>query len=189
MRRPTFKLHAAFVLFGFALFSGCAPSNPDNSNDINAGQPLTVNSNIPLKSASISNQTPTDISKTPQFQSTPKSAPDNSVSQSTLIITDIKNAPIEYQLTYLDTEKLPRGDDIKAARIRFLLKTLAQKTGDTEQHIADRTGQSVSILKKDYGKEATNLKFLEEAHSYFASRGPKTNFDDLSILLVMAMSQ
>lgn len=112
-----------------------------------------------------------------------------SLFQSDLIIADIKSAPIEYQLAYLDSGHLPRGTDLNAARIRYLLKSLAEKTGDSVQHIADRTCGATEMLKRDYGRELTRQRFLEEANNYFNTGGPQTNYDSLSGLLVAGMGK
>lgn len=109
--------------------------------------------------------------------------------QSDLIITEIKSAPIEYQLTYLDSGNLPRGTDLNAARIRYLLRTLSGKTGDTEQHIADSTSAATETLKHDYGREVTRQRFLEEANNYCKAGMPKTSYDSLLPLLVADMGK
>jgi hypothetical protein len=109
-----------------------------------------------------------------------------SLSESDLIITDIKAAPIEYQLAYLDSGHLPRGTDVNAARIRYLLKTLAGKTGDSAQHIGERTYATTASLKREYGREITHQRFLEEANNY---NGPKMNYDSLSALLVAELGK
>jgi hypothetical protein len=113
-----------------------------------------------------------------------------SLSQSDLIITKIKSAPIEYQLAYLDNGQLPRGTDVNAARIRYLLKSLSEKTGDSNQHIADRTSAATDTLKRDFGREVTRQRFLEEANGYYydASK-PQINYDSLAALLITTMGK
>jgi hypothetical protein len=111
-----------------------------------------------------------------------------SLSQSDLIITEIKSAPIEYLLAYLDNGQLPRGTDRSAARIRYLLKSLAEKTGDSYQHIADKTSDATETLKRDYGREVSRQRFLEEANNYLA--GPhQANYDSASALLIVEMGK
>ena len=112
-----------------------------------------------------------------------------SLSQSDLIITEIKSAPIEYQLAYLDTGQLPRGTDRNAARIRYLLKSLAEKTGDSYQHIAEKTSEATETLKRDYGREGTRQRFLEEANNYYKAGGHQANYDSVSALLIVGMGQ
>ena len=112
-----------------------------------------------------------------------------SLSQSDLIITEIKSAPIEYQLAYLDNGQLPRGRDVNAARIRYLLKSLSEKTGDSNQHIADRTSAATDTLKRDFGREVTRQRFLEEANEYYDSSRPQINYDSLAALLITAMGK
>lgn len=119
----------------------------------------------------------------------PRPQTSESLSQSDLIITDIKAAPIEYQLAFLDSGHLPRGTDINAARIRYLLKELSEKTGDAPAQISDRTTRCTTVLKQDYGKAVTNQKFLEEANNYYKAGGPKMNYEALSTLLVMQMGK
>lgn len=109
--------------------------------------------------------------------------------ESDLIITEIKSAPLEYRLAYLDTGTLPRGNDLNAARIRYLLKFLAEKTGDSNQHIADKTSEATETLKRDYGREVTRQQFLEEANNYFKAGGQKANYDSVSALLIARMGQ
>ena len=111
------------------------------------------------------------------------------LSQSDLIITEIKSAPIEYQLAYLDTGQLPRGTDRNAARIRYLLKSLAEKTGDSYQHIADKTSEATETLKRDYGREVTRQRFLEETNNYYKAGGHQANYDSVSALLIVEMGQ
>ena len=113
-----------------------------------------------------------------------------SLSQSDLIITEIKSAPIEYQLAYMDNGQLPRGTDVNAARIRYLLKSLSEKTGDSNQHIADRTSAATDTLKRDFGREVTRQRFLEEANGYYydASK-PQINYDSLAALLITTMGK
>ena len=112
-----------------------------------------------------------------------------SLSQSDLIITKIKSAPIEYQLAYLDNGQLPRGTDVNAARIRYLLKSLSEKTGDSNQHIADRTSAATDTLKRDFGREVTRQRFLEEANQYYEASRPQINYDSLAALLITAMGK
>jgi len=57
---------------------------------------------------------------------------------------------------------LDRSGSSGAGRIERLLRTVAQRTGDSEAHIADRTARSTLVLKQDYGKEVTNERFLGE---------------------------
>jgi hypothetical protein len=112
-----------------------------------------------------------------------------SLSQSDLILTKIKTAPIEYQLAYVDTGQLPRGTDQNAARIRYLLKSLADKTGDSYQHIADKTSEATETLKRDYGREVTRQRFLEEANDYYKAGGHQVNYDSVSALLIVGMGK
>ena len=112
-----------------------------------------------------------------------------SLFESDLIITEIKSAPIEYRLAYLDTGVLPRGTDLNAARIRYLLKSLAEKTGDSYQHIADKTSDATETLKRDYGREVTRQRFLEEANNYYKAGGHQANYDSVSVLLIVGMGQ
>jgi hypothetical protein len=112
-----------------------------------------------------------------------------SLFESDLIITEIKSAPIEYGLAYLDTGHLPRGTDLDAARIRYLLKSLAEKTGDSYQHIADKTSDATETLKRDYGREVTRQRFLEEANNYYKAGGPQANYDSISALIIVGMGQ
>ena len=112
-----------------------------------------------------------------------------SLFESDLIITEIKSAPIEYRLAYLDTGQLPRGTDLNAARIRYLLKSLAEKTGDSYQHIADKTSNATETLKRDYGREVTRQRFLEEANNYYKAGGHQANYDSISALLIVGMGQ
>jgi hypothetical protein len=112
-----------------------------------------------------------------------------SLARSDLIVTDIQNAPPEYQLVYLDSGHFPRGNDVNALRIRYLLKELSEHTGDSPVAIADRTQRTTSVLRTEYGREVTNQRFLEEAKSYFDANGPKTNFNDLATLLALTMGR
>lgn len=112
-----------------------------------------------------------------------------SLSQSDLIINEIKSAPIEYQLAYLDTGHLPRGTDLNAARIRYLLKSLSEKTGDSDQHIAVVTSAATETLKRDYGREVTRQRFLEEANNYCEAGGPQINYDSLSALMIPVLGK
>lgn len=112
-----------------------------------------------------------------------------SLSQSHLIFTEIKSAPIEYQLAYLDTGQLPRGTDRNAARIRYLLKSLAEKTGDSYQHIADKTSEATETLKRDYGRDVSRQRFLEEANNYYIAGAHQVNYDSVSALLIVAMGK
>jgi hypothetical protein len=112
-----------------------------------------------------------------------------SLFESDLIITEIKSAPIEYQLAYLDTGLLPRGTDLNAARIRYLLKSLAEKTGESYQHIADKTSDATETLKRDYGREVTRQRFLEEANNYYKAGGHQANYDSVSALVIVGMGQ
>lgn len=108
-----------------------------------------------------------------------------SLAQSDLVVTDIRTAPVEYQLAYSDSSNLPRGNDADAARIRYFLNILTQKTGDSEKVIADMTARCTRLLKKDYGKVVSNQRFLEDADDYFAAGGKKVKFEELGSLLVM----
>ena len=121
--------------------------------------------------------------------SSPRPLTPDELAKSDLIITEIKTAPVEYQLLYLDSGQLPRGTDVNAGRIRFLLKNLSQKTGDSPQQIADRTSTATSVLKEKYGKAVTHQRFLEEANDYFDAGGPKTNYNDLATLLTIIMGK
>jgi hypothetical protein len=113
----------------------------------------------------------------------------SSLSQSDLIITEIKSAPIEYRLAYLDNGQLPRGRDVNAARIRYLLKSLSAKTGDSIQYIADRTSAATDTLRRDFGREVTRQRFLEEANEYCDANRAQINYDSVAALLVTAMGK
>jgi len=111
-----------------------------------------------------------------------------SLSQSDVIIAGIKSAPIEYQIAYLDNGQFPRGNDANAARIRYLLKSLSEKTGDSNQHIADQTSAATDKLKRDFGREVTRQRFLEEANEYYEARRP-ISYDSLAALLIPAIGK
>ncbi len=111
------------------------------------------------------------------------------LARSDLIVTDIANAPPEYQLAYLDQNQLPRGDDVHSARIRYLLKMVSEKTGEPQKQIADRTSRSTTLLKQDYGRAVSNEQFLENAKAYYDAGGPKTSYNDLSTLLLMQLAK
>ena len=111
------------------------------------------------------------------------------LADSDLIITDIEKAPVEYQLAYLDSGHLPRGNDVNAARIRYLLKLISERAGGSQKQIADRTSRSTSLLKQDYGRAVSNQQFLEQAKAYFDAGGQKMSYDDLSTLLVMQLAK
>lgn len=111
------------------------------------------------------------------------------ISKSDLIVTEIESAPVEYKLAYLDNGHLPRGTDVHAARIRYLLLEVSNKTGDTPASIADQTTKVRSVLRESYGRDVTHERFLEEAKEYFAAGGPKLSYKDLSMLLTMGMSK
>lgn len=96
---------------------------------------------------------------------------------------------IEYKLAYLDSlkdGKLLRDDDVRINRIRYLLENIAQKSGDSKEHIADRTAQVTTFLHEKYGKDVTNAEFLEQANSFYTT-APKTSYDNASNLLVITL--
>lgn len=115
--------------------------------------------------------------------------PDNPLARSDLYVADLKNAPIEYKLNFLDTGEPMRGNDVNAARIRYLLGFVSQRTGDNKGHIADQTARCTVVLKQKYGKSVTNLRFLEEVNSYFLAGGPKDNYSDLSVMMVITLGK
>jgi hypothetical protein len=120
---------------------------------------------------------------------TPEPETDNALARSDLYIEDIKSAPVEYQLAFLDAGEPVRGTDIHATRIRYLLGLISQKTGDGKDHIADQTHRCTVVLKQNYGKAVTNLQFLEEMNNYFLAGGPKGKYDELSLMLVMTLGK
>lgn len=108
----------------------------------------------------------------------------SNLAESDLVITDIKKAPIEYQLAYLDSGHLPRGNDISATRIRYLLSTISDTTGDSMREIADRTVGCTDVIRRKYGREVKNEEFLEEAKE-FVLTAPKTKYSDAASFLVL----
>jgi hypothetical protein len=116
------------------------------------------------------------------------SAPQTSqdLARSDALVTNLKSAPPEYQLLYLDSGHLPRGNDPAAARIRALLREVSGRTKDDERHIADRTSRAVTVLNQD-GIPITNEEFLGEAKAYFTANGPQITFDDLSSTLALGL--
>ena len=104
-------------------------------------------------------------------------------------VTDVETAPPEYQLAYIDAGALPRGNDVNAARIRYLLKSLSTVTGETPQGIADRTRGCTATLKRDYGKPISNQRFLEEANEYFKSGRPQTDYNSVSTMLIAGLGR
>ena len=92
------------------------------------------------------------------------------LAKSDRIVTDIKNAPIEYQLAFLDSGHFPKGNDINAARIRYLLKAISAKTRDSAETIGDTAQRANAVLKADYGRIVTIQSFLEQANHVYDSR-------------------
>lgn len=84
------------------------------------------------------------------------------LANSDAVITEIQKAPVEYQLAYLDSGRLPRGNNVNAARIRFLLKSVSEKTSDSRQAVADRTSAAVALSKKNMGKRLLTRRFLKK---------------------------
>lgn len=121
---------------------------------------------------------------TTSSQSTPEAVP-----QSDLFITDIKSAPIEYTVVFLDTGQFPRGNDIKAARIRFLLKAIGAKTGDSSKTIADTASRATDVIKADYGRIVTIQNFLEQAYQYYETGAPRESITALAPILVTLLGR
>lgn len=124
-------------------------------------------------------------------ESTPKTGGKTSdeLVKSDLIITDIENAPLEYRIVFLDSGHFPRGNDVGAARIRYLLKSISEKTGDSSKTIADTASRASQLLKKDYGKNVTIQAFLEQANRAFESGTPKASITEVAPILVQLMSR
>lgn len=117
--------------------------------------------------------------------------PDNPLAHSDLYLTttEIKNGPLEYKLAFLDGSEPIKGNDINAARIRYLLNNIARSSGDGPGQIADQTARATVVLKSRYGKAVTNRQFLEEANDYYSGGGPKEKYYKVSVMLIMAMGR
>ena len=124
-------------------------------------------------------------------ESTPKAGGKTSeeLANSVLIITDIENAPIEYGIVFLDSGHLPRGNDINAARIRFLLKAIGEKSGDSSKMIADTASRATGVIKSQYGRNVTIQKFLEQAYQVLESGGKRDSITALAPILIMLMGR
>lgn len=159
------KLHPlAVLLFAGLMTASCAPA-PTSTPSI----------------ADVSSPTPT-TSPTPYGFWPAKSPRATETAQPKSTTPEPTAEPFAQQLATLDNSG-------SAEKIRALLKKLARETGDSQGDIADRTARCTLVLKQDYGKVVTNQRFLEEAQAYFDGRGPKTNYRDLSGMLVIGLSK
>ena len=104
-------------------------------------------------------------------------------------VTDLVNAPVEYGIACLDSGEIPKGNDINAARIRFLLKAISEKSGDSSQTIADQASRATQVLKKNFGKVVTIRAFLEQVHDYFETGAPKGRVAEITPILIGLMSR
>lgn len=103
--------------------------------------------------------------------------------------TDPRNKPPEKQLAYLDGGLSAMNDDTKVARYRYLLENISNKTGDSKASISDLTYRSTAALASDYGKKITNLEFLEQANIFLDRSSVKSNYKDLSTMLIITMGK
>lgn len=107
--------------------------------------------------------------------------------------TDIKNRPVEEQLVFLDTNKLPKPDDVKVKQISELLNYLTKNTTSSRREIGDITTGTVDIIKNKYSKTYTHQQILEGGKRIIDTipsdkRSKKESFKDVAALLVIESS-
>lgn len=170
---------ASFLLVLFIIFiylrsqeTIATPSQYDSATPLTSPAPSTID----RASGNVPPSAPLPVE--PRTNAQPRYDPSNPA----------KN-PVEYQLAYLDSNGYVAADDPKIRRILSLLESISKKTGDTKEHIADRTGRATSVALQKYGKVITNLQFLEEAKTLVQQSSVKMNYDDASALLLLQMVQ
>lgn len=114
-------------------------------------------------------------------------------SENTNISSDIRNRPVEEQIVYLDTNKLPKSDDTSVKRAAYLLDYLAENTTSSRKEIGDITTGTVEIIKNRYGKEYKHIDILEGGKRVVDAiptnkRGKKEDFKSVANLIVIEAS-
>ena len=90
------------------------------------------------------------------------------------------NKSLEYKIAYIDSVKSDsslKDDDARINRIRYLLESISQQTGDTKEHIGDVTVGATKTIHDQYGKDISNAEFLEQARDFVENMPKKTKLD------------
>jgi|SRR2546423_8890154 len=100
-----------------------------------------------------------------------------------------KDKPVEYKLAFIDSLKEPgylHDDDVRINRIRFLLNSISERTGDSKETIADWTVRSTQVLHNEYGRDVKNVEFLEQCKNFLdADPKIKLKFEQIATMITM----
>jgi hypothetical protein len=93
---------------------------------------------------------------------------------------------IEHQAAIANANHWVDKDDITVKRMRFLLTSLEEKTGEPQMHILDMVAMTRKLLREHYGKEVSYLDLMEMANKSDALASKAVKLQEyLSLYLVM----
>ena|SRR5438105_15008370 len=151
---------ALISILWLAVSTGCSTNSGNSSNDISPFKP-SQNNVSPFRSSANENSPFKSSSPTPE------------------------QPALEYMLATIDEGYKVTDDNIKVKRLRYLLKALADRTGETQYDIANHTAQATSHAREDYGKDIKNLEIMEKAYSFYKETGSKEQYNYVLAAIVI----
>lgn len=97
-------------------------------------------------------------------------------------VTD--NSPPEVQLVFIDTNRNPVPDrlvDVYAG----LLDTLEARCVEDRRKVADMAVRATQLIERDYGRDVSTRRYLEELDAATQGRGESTCSELLAVLIPM----
>lgn len=93
---------------------------------------------------------------------------------------------LEYKLASINAGGYVRQDDITITRFRYLLTSIASKTVNTQQEIADMSVYAWNVLRDRYGKNFKLLEVMEAANTAIPT-GQKMKYAEVIAALIILL--
>ncbi|MBN2684992.1 MAG: hypothetical protein JXR40_06910 [Pontiellaceae bacterium] len=98
------------------------------------------------------------------------------------------NAPLEKKLATINAKRPVSDDDITINRFRYLLESISERTGSTQEEVANMSVYGQKQLAEKYGREVSLLEFMETAHYSVSNVDYRMEYAEVVSMLVIIMS-
>lgn len=97
----------------------------------------------------------------------------------------MNEAPLAQKVAMIDAGGWVEADQTQVKRANYLISSLAAKTGNTEQQVADKIAVTRNYLQEQYGQDKTLLSIMEEANASETLANGEVKLDDYLALYVV----
>jgi hypothetical protein len=93
----------------------------------------------------------------------------------------------EMDSIYADDKPVLSDEDVRIKRIRYLLKNISTKTGDSTHDVADLTSRYTTMSRNEYGRVIKNQDWMEYANAMLSKTYPKMKWNYKTVCSLVSL--